>query len=105
MPRCRMPSQAPLQEVQQEIQAVVVEVSQVKTSLAAAEEAGDEDELKILRDRLVQLDRKEVVLREKENKLTVAQLGGQHCLPRQKSHRSISAHLDGTHFPHCGPSL
>ncbi len=107
-----MASQDQLQEVQQEIKAIVGEVSEVKTSLAAAEEAGDGDKVRFLRDRLVQLDRKEIVLRgervllrEKENKLTVPQTGGQHWLPRQNLHRSVSAHLVGTHFPHCGPSL
>ena len=79
MSRCRMGSQAPLQEVQQEIKAVVGEVSEAKASLAAAEEAGDMDKVRFLRDRLVQLDRKEVLLREEKNKLMVVQSGGQHC--------------------------
>ncbi len=94
-----------LQEVQQQIEAVLEKVSEMETSLAAAEEAGDGDKLKFLRDRLVQLDRERVVLREEKNKLMVVRPGGQHCLPRQNSHRSVSAHLEGTHFPHCGPSL
>ncbi len=74
-----MASQNQVQEVQQQIEAVVGEVSEVKTSLAAAEEAADGDKVRFLRDRLVQLDRERVILREKENKLLVVQSGGQHC--------------------------
>ena len=95
MLRCRMASLAPLQEVQQEIKAVLEKVSELETSLAAAKQAGDDDEVRFLRDRLVQLDRERVVLREKENKLMVVQSGGQHCLPRQNSHIMVSAHLVG----------
>ena len=62
MSRCRMASLAPLQEVQQEIKAVLEKVSEVETSLAAAEEAEDMDKLRFLRDRLVQLDRERVAL-------------------------------------------
>ena len=65
--------------MQQQIEAVVGEVSEVKTSLAAAKQAGDDDEVKHLRNLLEQLYRKEVILREKENKLMVVQSGGQHC--------------------------
>ncbi|KAL0047993.1 hypothetical protein WJX82_005218 [Trebouxia sp. C0006] len=71
----RMASQNQVQEVQQQIEAVVGEVSEVKTSLAAAEEAADGDKVRFLRDRLVQLDRERVILREKENKLLVVQSG------------------------------
>lgn len=71
-----MASQNQVQEVQQQIEAVVGEVSEVKTSLAAAEEAADGDKVRFLRDRLVQLDRERVVLCEKENKLMVVQSGG-----------------------------
>jgi len=74
-----MASQNQVQEVQQQIEAVVGEVSEVKTSLAAAKQAGDDDEVKHLRNLLEQLYRKEVILREKENKLMVVQSGGQHC--------------------------
>ncbi len=74
-----MASQNQVQEVQQQIEAVVGEVSEVKTSLAAAKQAGDDDEVKHLRNLLEQLYRKEVILREKENKLMVVQPGGQHC--------------------------
>ncbi|DBB11837.1 TPA: hypothetical protein ACH3X3_005985 [Trebouxia sp. C0006] len=70
-----MASQNQVQEVQQQIEAVVGEVSEVKTSLAAAEEAADGDKVRFLRDRLVQLDRERVILREKENKLLVVQSG------------------------------
>ncbi|KAL0052337.1 hypothetical protein WJX82_000522 [Trebouxia sp. C0006] len=76
----RMASLAPLQEVQQEIKAVLEKVSELETSLAAAKQAGDDDEVRFLRDRLVQLDRERVVLREKENKLMVVQSGGQSDL-------------------------
>ncbi len=67
------------QEVQQELKAVHEKVSEMETSLAAAEKAKDMDKVKFLRARLVQLDRECVLLREKENKLMLAQLGGQHC--------------------------
>ena len=81
-----MASQNQLQEVQQEIKAVVGEVSEVKTSLAAAKEAGDGNKDRFLRDRLVQLDSEWVVLREEKNKLNVAQTEGQHWLPCQNSY-------------------
>ena len=74
-----MASQDQLQEGQQEVKAVVEEVSEVKTSLPAAKEAGDGDKDRILCDRLVQLDRTEIVLRETENRLMVVHSGGQHC--------------------------
>ena len=80
--------------------AVLGGVSEVKTSLAAAEEAGDGDKVRFLRDRLVQLDRKQVILRENENKLMVTQPGGQQCLPCHKSHILVGAHLVGAHIPH-----
>lgn len=72
--------------MQQQNEAVVGEVSEVKTSLAAAEEAADGDKVGFLRDRLVQLDRKEVILREKDNKLMVVQSGGQHCFTTHLLH-------------------
>ncbi len=74
-----MASLAPLQEVQQQIMAVVEKVSEMETSLAAAEEAADGDKVRFLRNRLEQLDRKEVMLREEKNKLMDIQSGGQHC--------------------------
>ena len=74
-----MASQDQLQEVQQQIEAVLDKVSEMETSLAAAEEAVDGDRVRFLRDRLVQLDKGWVILREEKNKLTVAQTGGQHC--------------------------
>lgn len=43
-----------LQEMQQELKAVLKDI----TSLAAAEEAGDMDRVRFLRDRLVQQDRR-----------------------------------------------
>lgn len=76
--RCRMASQAPFQKVQQEIDAVVGEVLAVKGSLAAAEKAGDEDQVRFLRKRLEALDTKEILLRE-EKKSMAAQPGGQNC--------------------------
>ena len=100
-----MASLAPLQEVQQEIKAVLEKVSEVEISLAAAEEAEDMDKVRFLRDRLVQLDRERVALREEKNKFMVIQSGGQHWLTCQNSHASVSAHLAGNHYPHCGPSL
>ena len=78
MSRCRMASLAPLQEVQQQIMAVVEKVSEMETSLAAAKQAGDDDEVKHLRNLLEQLDRERVALREEKNKLMVIQSGGQH---------------------------
>ena len=77
-----MASLAPLHEVQQQIMAVVEKVSERETSLAAAKQAGDDDEVKHLRDRLVQLDRERVALREKENQLMVIQSGGQRPAKR-----------------------
>ncbi len=75
-----MASQARLQEVQQEIKAVLEKISEMETSLAATEEAEDMDKVRFLRDRLVQLGRGWTTLQEKENKLMVAQPGvGQHC--------------------------
>jgi len=74
-----MASQNQVQEVQQQIEAVVGEVSEVKTSLVAAEEAADGDKVRFLRNLLEQLYRKEVVLREEKNKLMDIQSGGQHC--------------------------
>ena len=74
-----MASQNQVQEVQQQIEAVVGEVSEVKTSLAAAKQAGDDDEVKHLRNLLEQLYREKVASREEKNKLTVTQPGGQHC--------------------------
>ncbi len=65
--------------MQQQIEAVVGEVSEVKTSLAAAKQAGDDDEVKHLRNLLEQLYREKVALREEKNKLTVTQPGGRHC--------------------------
>ena len=100
-----MASLAPLQEVQQQIMAVVEKVSEMETSLAAAKQAGDDDEVRFLRDRLVQLDRERVARREEKNKLMDIQSGGQHWLTCQNSHASVSAHLVGKHYPHCGPSL
>ena len=100
-----MASLAPLQEVQQQIMAVVEKVSEMETSLAAAKQAGDDDEVKYLRDRLEHLDRERIILREMENKLTVTLPGGQHCLSRQNSHIIVSAHLVGSHYPHCGLSF
>ncbi|DBB15284.1 TPA: hypothetical protein ACH3X3_003539 [Trebouxia sp. C0006] len=70
-----MASLAPLQEVQQQIMAVVEKVSEMETSLAAAEEAADGDKVRFLRNRLEQLDRKEVMLREEKNKLMDIQSG------------------------------
>ncbi len=100
-----MASQDQLQEVQQQIEAVLEKVSEMETSLAAAEEAADGDKVRFLRNLLEQLYRERVVLREEKNKLMVAQPGGQHCLPRQNSHIIVSAHLVGAHIPHCGPSF
>ncbi len=68
-----------LQAVQQQIEDVLGEVSEVKTTLAAAEQAEDGEQVRFLRNRLEQLDRKENNLREKENILLRAQPGGQHC--------------------------
>ncbi|KAL0046152.1 hypothetical protein WJX82_004094 [Trebouxia sp. C0006] len=48
----------------------------METSLAAAEEAADGDKVRFLRNRLEQLDRKEVMLREEKNKLMDIQSGG-----------------------------
>ncbi|KAL0046151.1 hypothetical protein WJX82_004094 [Trebouxia sp. C0006] len=47
----------------------------METSLAAAEEAADGDKVRFLRNRLEQLDRKEVMLREEKNKLMDIQSG------------------------------
>jgi len=52
--------------------------SKRSTSLAAAEEAGDEDKVRFLRKRLEALDTKEILLRE-EKKSMAAQPGGQNC--------------------------
>ena len=76
----RMASQDHLQEVQQEIKGVLEKISEMETSLAAAEEAGVVYKVRFLCDRLVQLDRGWVALQEKVNKLMIAQPGvGQPC--------------------------
>ena len=50
------------QEVQQERKAVLDRVSEMETSLAAAEKAKDMDKVKFLRARPVQLDKECVLL-------------------------------------------
>ena len=74
-----MSSQPQLDIVQQQIESVAQEVSEVKASLAAAKQAGDGDEVSFLRIQLEQLYKTEVALREKENILLRAQQGGGCC--------------------------
>ncbi len=57
-----MASQNQVQEVQQQIEAVVGKVSELETSLAAAEEAADGDKVRFLRNLLEQLYREKVAL-------------------------------------------
>lgn len=71
-----MSSQTQLESVQQQIEDVAQEVSEVKASLSAAKQAEDGDDVSFLRDRLKQLDKEKVALREKENLLLRAQQGG-----------------------------
>ena len=74
-----MSSPTQIENVQQQIEGVAQEVSEVKASLSAAELAGDGDKVSFLRERLTQLDKKEVALREEKNILLRAQQGGEHC--------------------------
>ena len=85
-----------IEGVQQQIADVVRKVSDLEAALSAAE---DGDEVSFLRNRLKQLDKEKVALREKENLLLRAQQGGGHC-----SLLAPSAH---SCYLHCGehPSL
>ena len=74
-----MSSPIQIQKVQQQIEGVAQEVSEVKTSLSAAEQAGDGDKVSFLRIQLEQLYKKEVALHEVKNILLRAQQGGEHC--------------------------
>ena len=73
-----MSSQTQLESVQQQIEGVAQEVAEVKASLSAAKQAEDGDEVSFLRDRLRQLDKEKVALRDKENLLLRAQQEGGH---------------------------
>ena len=68
----QMSSQTQLDNLQQKIEGVAQEVSEVKAGLSAAKQAGDVDEVSFLRTQLLQL-------REKENLLLRGQQGGGHC--------------------------
>ena len=57
-----MASQNQVQKVQQQIEVVVGKVSELETSLAAAEEAADGDKVRFLRNLLEQLYREKVAL-------------------------------------------
>lgn len=74
-----MSSEMQLEGVQQQIADVGRAVSNLEASLAGAEHAGDDRKIEFLRDRLKALDKKDVVLREKENLLLRAQQEGGHC--------------------------
>ncbi len=67
-----MSSQTQVENVQQKIEGVAQEVSEVKASLSAAKQAGDGDEVSFLRTQLLQL-------REEKNLLLQAQQGGGRC--------------------------
>lgn len=71
-----MSSQTQVQDVQQQIEGVNDEVSEVKASLAAAKKDGDKEEVRSLYTQLEQLYKERVVLRDKENLLLRAQQGG-----------------------------
>ena len=73
-----MLSQTQVENVQQQIEGVVQEISEMKASLSAAKQAGDREEVNFLRIQLEQLYKKEVALRDKENLLLRAQQGGGH---------------------------
>ncbi len=74
-----MADQDRLQEVQQDIKAVLGQILETQTSLAAAEEAEDMDKVKFLRGWLIQLGTGWIMLQEKDTKLMVAKPGvGQH---------------------------
>ena len=62
-----------------QIEGVAQEVSELEASLSAAKQAEDGDEVSFLCDRLKQLDKEKVALREKENLLLRAQQGGGNC--------------------------
>ena len=61
-----MSSQNQLEGVQQQIADVQQNISDLEASLVAAKQAEDGDEVTFLRDRLKQLDKEKVALREKE---------------------------------------
>ncbi len=71
-----MASQDQLLAVQQDIEGVLGEVSEVKTSLAAAKQAGAQAEVAFLRESLLELRKKENSLHEEKNILMRAQPGG-----------------------------
>ena len=77
---CRMSSQTQVKNVQQQIEGVAQEVSEVTASLSAAKQAGDREEVNFLRIQLEQLYKKEVALRDEKNLLLRAQQGGGHDL-------------------------
>lgn len=76
-----MSSQTQVEDVQQQIEGVNHELSEVKASLAAAKTDGDKEEVRSLYPQLEQLYKERVVLRDKENLLLRAQQGGKRlCL-------------------------
>lgn len=72
-----MSNREQIQDVQQQICSVVQEASEVKVTLAAAEQADTGTEVEHLRKRLERLERKEIVLREKKNLLMKGQQEGE----------------------------
>ena len=72
--------QTEVENVQQQIEGVAQEVSEVTASLSAAKQAGDREEVNFLRIQLEQLYKKEVALRDEKNLLLRAQQGGGHDL-------------------------
>ncbi len=69
------------QEVQQQINVVLGEVSEVEITLAAAEQADNGEKVRFLRGRLEKLDSQLVSLREEKTLVLRGQQGGEHCSP------------------------
>ncbi|KAL3131903.1 hypothetical protein ABBQ38_007606 [Trebouxia sp. C0009 RCD-2024] len=71
-----MSSQTQVENVQQQIEGVAQEVSEMKASLSAAKQAGDGEEVNFLRTQLDHLYKKELALRKEKNLWLQAQQGG-----------------------------
>lgn len=72
-----MSNREEVQAVQQQIDFVLEEVTEVKVTLAAAEQADNQEKVRHLRSRLEQLEREENNLRELKNLLLTGQQGGE----------------------------
>ncbi len=75
----KMTTPSQLETVRKKIDDLEAEILNTKEALAVAQRT---TEIEFLRKRLEQLDRKEIVLREKENILLQGQASGEHCLSR-----------------------